>query len=311
MNKKIIVPLDGSRIAEGALPCAEEMGGRLAAEIILVGVCHSKLDQMQNMRQSYLNHTAENVARRISETYGIPRNKISVNDVMLFGKPANEIVAYTQKVDADLVIMTTHGYSGVERIALGSVADAVVRKVHKPVLLIRAKHGKPEVSQKEICTKVVIPLDGSKLAEAALPVVETFMGDLASHHKVKAHLLHVLKPLPDQERLAKFEGKNLYNITDEGIHRLAQSVREHENMAHDYLSHVGNKLCMKKGVDTDFDVRTGEPAEEIIKYAEEKGANTIVMSTHGLTGIDRWAMGSVTERILRRGHAAIMLVCPF
>ena len=312
MNKKIMVPLDGSSLAEEALPCAEELCGRLGAEVILVGVCHSKKDQLQNMRRSYLNRVVEAISRRIMDNYGVSRDKVTVNDAMLFGKPAKEIVNYADKYDIDLIIMTTHGYSGFDRWAIGNVADTVVRETGKPVLLIRVRDDKAAVQQKEICTKSVIPLDGSILAEAALPIAEAFMGGLAKHYQVEAHLLLVMRPLPHQEQLTALKEKkiSLYNITDENLHRLDMLVKDNTEIYQRYL-HKASEGLLNQGVDVNCEVRTGEPADEIIKYADEIGASTIIMSTHGASGADRWILGSVSDRVLRKGKTALLLVSPF
>jgi nucleotide-binding universal stress UspA family protein len=307
---KIVVPLDGSVLAEGALPCAEELGGRLKAAVDLVGVAISKSDKHRHIFQGYLDNTAETTRRRISDNYIIPMDEVKISSVMLFGRPSDEIIDYSTKKDADLIIMTTHGLSGIERFMLGGSASAVIRESHIPVLIIRTKHGKPDVIPKDVCTKVVIPLDGSKPAEAALEVARKFLGDLSEHYPVEVRLVHVVQPLPHQERMAEFAGRNLYDITDKNIHRLDQQIKDRVKTARDYLCNTGKNLATK-GMRVDCAVLTGRPADEIVKYADEIGANTILMSTHGLTSTSLWDLGSVSTQILSIGHAALMLVYPF
>ena len=309
MSKMIMVPLDGSHLAEVALPCVEEICGKLSSEVIVIGVRWTMTEQSKHIYQRYLDQTAEDMENRIVEHYSIPKSKVKVNAAMLNGHPAREIVDYAKSNDIDLIVMATHGYSGIERWALGGVTDKVIRESSKPVLVIRAKDDKATVRQQDICTKVVIPLDGSGLAEAALPVAEALLGGLALHNGIEANLMCVLEQLPNQKRMPIGMDSPPHPIPEEERLQLNKSIKHRGEMARRYLYKASRGL-FKAGVKVDCEVRFGDAAAEIIKYADEIGAGTVIMSTHGLSGINRWMLGSVSDKVLRMGNTAVLLVSP-
>ncbi|MCK4723172.1 MAG: universal stress protein, partial [Dehalococcoidia bacterium] len=149
-------------------------------------------------------------------------------------------------------------------------ADKVVRATKRPVALIRAKGARPDVREKGILNKALVPLDGSKEGEAVIPYIE----ELASGLKAEVLLLQVGPSKADTE---------------------------------DYLEKVSDRL-KSKGITTRFEVRVGDAAGEIIKLADEIDADVVAMSTHGRSGIGRWALGSVAERVLNARNTPLLLV---
>jgi nucleotide-binding universal stress UspA family protein len=271
MYKKILVPLDISELSMVALPYAEQMAGRLGSEIILLSVSESAEAQDYHKHQMHvetiINATKHN-AERYLEKPGV--KAIKVESVVLVGHPAEEIIDYADKEDIDLIVMATHGRSGIGRWALGSTVDKVMRATERPVALIRAKGVHPDVREKGILNKALVPLDGSKEGEAVIPYIE----ELASRLKAEVILLQVGSPKADTE---------------------------------DYLEKVGGRL-KGKGITTRFEVRVGDAAGEIIRFADEIDADLVAMSTHGRSGIGRWALGSVAERVLNAGNTPLLLV---
>ena len=298
MYKKVMVTLDGSDLAEVALPCAEEISGRLGAELILAGVSEAHIPRYQHIYRNYLAYGSEAAAKRVKEHYGAKAARVV--PLLLTGHAAEEIIDYAEKNDVDLIVMATHGYSGVRRWALGSIADKVVRRTSKPVLLIRAKDARPAVGEKDLCTRAVVPLDGSILAEVALPYVKELVSPLAPPSKAEISLLHVISP--PQVGAAVAIGETPHEIDDEGLRRI-------KNQARDYLDQVGRPLW-GKGVVVRSEVRVGKAADEIIKFANKVGAGVVIMSTHGRSGLDRLVLGSVTNRVLRGANIPVMLVRP-
>jgi len=147
--------------------------------------------------------------------------------------------------------------------------------------------------------KIVVPLDGSKVGEAALPYVEDLVSKLSPEVKVEVILLQVLAP----ESIPTVTGR-----TPEATPYTVQELAKTEEKAMDYLNEIGEAL-RSKGVAVTVKVAVGDAAEEIVKLAEEIGANLIAMSTHGRSGLSRWAFGSVTDKVLRReGRIPIIMV---
>ena len=147
--------------------------------------------------------------------------------------------------------------------------------------------------------KIVVPLDGSKIGEAALPYVEDLVSKLSPQVKVEVVLLQVLGRLthPIAAGVAAHE-----------VPYTEEEMEQHEKKAMDYLNEVGEAI-KSKGAMVTAKVLVGSTSEEIVRIAEEINANLIAMSTHGRSGFSRWAFGSVTDQVLRReGKIPITMV---
>ena len=138
--------------------------------------------------------------------------------------------------------------------------------------------------------KIIVPLDGSKTGEAALPYVEDMVSKLSPEVKVEITLLQVLSPV----RPSAAGGQAIPDITYS-----EKQTEETKKAAIDYLNKIGEAL-RSKGATVIAKVAIGDASQEIVKTAEEINANVIAMSTHGRSGLSRWAFGSVTDKVLRR-----------
>ena len=148
--------------------------------------------------------------------------------------------------------------------------------------------------------KVLVPLDGSKVGEAALPYVEDLVSKLSPEVKVEITLLQVLPETP-----APIVGGEAY-VTP--IDFTGKQIEEKKNQAIEYLNKAGESLS-SKGATVTARVEVGNAPQEIVKVAEEINASLIAMSTHGRSGFSRWAFGSVTDRVLRmEGRIPIIMV---
>lgn len=137
MYQRILVPLDGSDRAELALPFAEELAAKLGSEIILLCVSDSAEAEDYAKHEIYLEQITEVVKRAAKKLLTNPEQKVSIQSAVTIGLPAQEIVDYAEQVAVSLIIMATHGRTGVSRWALGSVAEKVMRASTRPVLLVR------------------------------------------------------------------------------------------------------------------------------------------------------------------------------
>lgn len=294
MYEKILVPLDGSELSEVALPYAEELAGRLGSDVTLLYVSDSIDDQYRRMRELYLDKVAE-ATRRAAAKFLDPseKKKVKVSSTTLIGNPAEEIVRYADKEGMGLIIMATHGRSGIGRWALGSVADKVVRSASQPVALIRATSPRPDIRKKGILNRVLIPLDGSREGETAIPCIAELMANL----KVEVVLFQVLAT--GYQTLAA-EGYEYVFYTEQQM----ESDRVH---AEAYLARVAARL-KRPGVTVRSEIKFGNAADEIVSFAGNIQADMIAMATHGRTGIGRWVLGSVAERVVRAGNTPVLLV---
>ena len=188
MYEKIMVPLDGSELAEVTLWYAARLGGRLGSAITLVYVHSPNELTSPHMYERYLQDVVkrvkEHAERTAAETGG---GKITVEYKILKGDPAEEIVDYADSAGIDLIIMSTQGKSGIKRWAMGNVANKVVRATRKQVMIIRAKGATTDVYQDKL-TKVLVPVDGSRESESIIDFV-TYM---AVKLNLEVTLLHIL-----------------------------------------------------------------------------------------------------------------------
>ena len=145
--------------------------------------------------------------------------------------------------------------------------------------------------------RIIVPLDGSKVAEAVLPFVEDIVSGLKRGVKGEVTLLHVLSPT---YYIVAGEAGAPVPYTDAEIEQIKSKTM-------DYLARLGEGL-KSKGAKVECKVGVGRAAEEIIKIADETEADLVAMSTHGRSGLSRWAFGSVTDRVLRGGNRPVLMV---
>ena len=292
MFEKILVPLDGSELAESALPYAEEMVGRLGSELTLLHTSQSAEDPYCHIYQSYLEKVAANTRHGIERYLRKEEERaIKIDTQMLVGHPAEQIVDYADSQGIDLVIIATHGRSGVRRWALGSIADKVVKGATRPVLLIRSGSPRPEVRERGILNKAIVPLDGSEEGETVIQYIE----ELAYRFKAELFLLGVVTQV-----------YSFYTAPEYAVYP-SEHLESVEALTKDYLEKVGAQL-RQRGISTKCDVRVGNVADEIIAFADEINADVIAMTTHGRSGVSRWALGSVADKVLHKGTVPLLLV---
>jgi nucleotide-binding universal stress UspA family protein len=295
MFHKILVPLDGSALAERALQPALALAQQTNATLILLQVPvleatvvpapagYGLLLPEQSIEivrsQSY------NYLQTIARSWAYPGVNLSIK--VAEGDEAGGIVDTAANEGIDLIVMSTHGRTGLSRWVLGSITERVLHSAPCPVLVIRSA---------DPLTHVLITLDGSELAEVALrPGLE-----LARRLGSKITLLHVLPDMaydPDEvnylERMEQGLRDQLHKVVADSEGYLDELAREQP-----FNLPIRTALCI------------GTPAESILEYADLHHANLIVMATHGRTGLRRWLYGSVTEKVLRGTNCSMLVVRP-
>lgn len=291
MCKTILVPLDGSRAAEIVLPYAGEIAAKLGAEIILARVCESKAADVANVYRLYLEGIKEQVRRQVKD-YG-PQKEAKVFSKILLGKPADEILHYADESNVGLIAMASRGSSGQGPWLLGNIAAKVLRATGRPVLLIKAPASRAALRQKRLVKRILMPLDGSTLAEAAIPHTEVLSWALGAELVLIQVLMPLTIPIP---------------LGEECVYpSMPQAEESRKASAMAYLDGVGKPL-KERGLITSSAVNLGSPADQIIDYAEANAIDLIAMSTHGRSGIGRWVFGSVTHKVLHAGDTPVLVV---
>ncbi|MDZ4246745.1 MAG: universal stress protein [Dehalococcoidia bacterium] len=281
MFEKIMAPLDGSESAEVVLPHVEYLAELFGSEIDLVGVCEER-GGMDRLLSVYLDKLASQIAVRGNV----------VHPIILYGQPAPEIVDYGEKNNISLIVMASHGRSGDTRWNMGSVVDKTSKASTAPLLLIKSKVPDERIKNNTVVSKILVPLDGSTLGEAALPYVTA----LALQAKAEVVLLNVISPT-----LPLTATESFYSDYSTEI------INAQQKEVQGYLQNIVNKLN-SEGIQASFKVEVGSTSEKILETADRERIDLIGMSTHGRTGISRWFYGSVAGRILNNAAAPVLLV---
>jgi len=304
MYKKMLVPLDGSRVAEVVFDYARELAARLRLDLTLLHVCTPEEYELHPMHRVYIDHAAEQIRRasekmQNSQPAGEARHGVQARGVLTMGHPAEEILRFADEDDIDIILMATHGHSGMGRWAIGSVADKVLRVTRVPVWLVRAGLPYEIVHDRFPRRAMLVPLDGSPLAEVALPHVEALARQRGAD-LVQVILLRVCAP-------SGFPSTSGADVSQE-CQALAERQLACETLqAQRYLDTTAGRLT-EIGLRVKTEVLTGPPAATIIDYAETHPLHLVVMATHGWTGQLWWPWGSVAGRVLESVSSPVFLV---
>ena len=294
MFQRILVPLDGSSLAELALPYAEEIAKLFQCEVVLLYVSQPAESEYRHMHQLYIEQLAGEVGNRIRD-YGsdMANPVVTVKAVVLPGEPAGQIIDYAERHDIDPIIMATHGRSGITPWAMGGVANKVLQATTVPVLLIRATKPSLEAPRKHLLDRILLPLDGSEAGEAAVPYIKELINRLVSE-------VILFGVVPAGQHVRTIGGLDYIVYPEQHIQLTKAEAKE-------YLDKVSHRLAGGKGT-VSVEVRVGDVTREIIKFAEESDMRLIAISAHGHSGIKRWVFGSNAHKILHTSNTPVLLV---
>jgi len=295
--RPILLPLDGSEVAEQALPVAASLArsAGVALHIVTVeepvspligateygGQAPELLKEDTTRLSEYLDH-----ARAAAETAGAR----AVDTSLLLGGVSAALAGQITGGRIGLVVMTTHGRTGISRFWLGSVADRLLRTVSVPVLLLRPR----ESPQATAYRRILVALDGElekEMLEAAQAVA-----DLMPKPPALTLLRVVEPPIPGLTRLAA-----------QPAHLGSDWARRREVEARTYLARVADRLrAVGRAVSTR--VLVGRPVhDQILEAAAEMSADLIVLGTHGARGLERLMLGSVADKVVRQSELPLLI----
>jgi nucleotide-binding universal stress UspA family protein len=293
------VPLDGSTIAEEALPVAGTIAHRSGRQAHLVSVVlpvpflvASGEEQMPDptleadLRQQmaeYLNSTAE----ALETTHGV-----EVSYALLEGAPAQALADHARSIRAILIVMTTHGHSGLNRLWLGSVSDRLLRRVKSPVLLLRPMDGAQQAEFRHI----LVALDGVAEGEGVLePAIE--LGSLCCSDSQFTLVQVVEPPVALITRMAMYPS------------RMRPHWRElQENRARSYLQRRASQMRTRGLRVTTRVISARGIGEQILELARSIRADLLVVGTHGAQGMERVLLGSVADKVVRGASVPVLVV---
>jgi nucleotide-binding universal stress UspA family protein len=296
MLSLIVVPLDGSKFGEQALPTALSLAERDGAELELVHVYEalepfrmvqgapvfdSDLDRDLMMdRAAYVESVAVSLG---------PETGVKVTPTILLGEPGKVLAEHVESRRPDLVAMTTHGRGGLSRLWMGSVTMHLVRHVTRPVLAIRPD--KARSPGPAVFRRVLVPLDGSRVAEQAIDTAV----EVAGGRGVEYVLVHVLIPL-------LWVGPEPAPVVQDEAELLADAER--------YLNGVAERL-RTRGLKVQTRVLWDpQPAHGILETADELHPDLVSLETRGKRGLEKVLLGSVADKVVRGASSPVLVHRP-
>ncbi|HYJ14941.1 MAG TPA: universal stress protein [Candidatus Limnocylindria bacterium] len=298
MYAKILIPLDGSTTAEKVLPFARILAGtlKLPVELLEIVDIAAATAHMVADKARYLDTiiTEAESARReylaeIAETFaGVP-----VTCKVARGRPADVIIESAAADKGTLIAMATHGRSGINRWLMGSVAEKVLRGSTAPLFLVRAARDGASQDRGASIKSMIVPLDGSELAESVLPTV----CELA----IKLDLEVVLFRAYELAAAAYYGNEAYLPNYDEMLRELKMEVEGH-------LQKTAEGLTASGLTKVSWVASPGSDAEEIVRFANQHQDALVAMCTHGRSGVARWTLGSVTEKVVRHAEEPVLVV---
>jgi nucleotide-binding universal stress UspA family protein len=295
MLNRVLVPLDGSSLAECVLPHAVTLARAFGAHITLVRVVERTpaigmaraVDPLSwYIRKSEAEAYLEDVLNRFAEI------ELGVNSIVLEGRAAERIVEYTHDNDIDLIVISSHGRSGLSRWNINSVVQKVILRAYVPVLIVRAYHDVPKELAGLSYERLLVPLDGSQRAECVLPLATTLtrscQADLLLAHVVKEPEIPRRKPLTDEEQA----------LIDRIVERNCEQAER-------YLKEV--RARVPESSQTRILV-SADAAAVLHTLIQQENVDLVALSAHGYSGETRWPYGSIALNLIAYGTTPLLIV---
>jgi nucleotide-binding universal stress UspA family protein len=225
---------------------------------------------------------------------------LSVTSTVREGNPTSSIVSEAAQESDTLIAMTTQGRSGIGRWMLGSVTDKVLRAANNPLLIVRAydRENPPEAVKFQT---IIVPLDGSSIAEQVLAHVIS----LARALRLRVLLVRATPSLGEYHRYVEH---NPLDSSSTISMMYEEFSREEDAQAMEYLRQVKEKLNRQRVFSVEEKLLKGHAAEVIVELARETPHSLVAMTTHGHSGIERWLLGSIADRVVRHSRDLVLVV---
>jgi nucleotide-binding universal stress UspA family protein len=303
-NATFLVPLDGSPEAEQAVAYALSLLPPDGDLVLLRVVSGPKDVEARRAIPSSVNE-AISASREEARQYlhsvsdqepaSLPRVRMNV----VVGDPADEILQTAEEERVALIVMTTHGRGAGSRAIFGSVADRVARHGTRPTLLLRGSAHEQGVAPSALPDRLVVPLDGSPLAERALPVAAR----LALGHGILVQLIRVIALDEILDEVWRDHHDGFLTMPEDETFEEARMRRE--RAADEYLAGHADQL-RTQGVAVQHEVLNGSPVFALLDVLQP--GDLTVMTSHGRGGVRRWLLGSVAEKLVRHAPGPVLLV---
>jgi nucleotide-binding universal stress UspA family protein len=320
MFQRILVPLDGSSRAERAIPVALRLAHASGGSLVFLravsvatefwpflpgqqSLASTAIDSVLSEAQGYLAHVRT----------AFHEQDVAIETIMQVGPAASTILQIASDKHVDLVVICSHGHTGLTRQIMGSVAERVARHAPVPVLLLREGGPIPTGLHPDAARplRILVPLDGSNQAEAALAPAITLVAGLAVPAMGALHVTRVVKPIsarPEREEAVMEHTRTVQQAKD-----YLQKMVEHLREGWSTSEMARLMMTWSIAIDThiaDGILRVAETGEEAEGISPPGGCEMIAMATHGYSGVSLLTMGSVTEHVLNATKLPVLIVRP-
>ena len=295
--------MDGSPLAERVLPYVTRLSLGLGTPVHLIQVFPSVSEELADplhgryqagISAGVHDESIDYLNSVLSKTAGM-----EITCAAHEGNAVSHIIDEADKSPASLIAMSTHGRSGITRWVMGSVTDRVLHSTKNPMLIVRGNQvGEPDTNLETI----IVPVDGSSLSEQVIPDVAA----LAKAMNLKVTLLRVVATA--EEFSAQTGYQRLEGVVGLHFPSFEEMAKEAGDQALVYLQGLEEKLREQGVASVDHRIVRGAAASVIMDVAQETPDSLVAMTTHGRSGPARWAMGSVTDRVVRHSGDPVLVV---
>jgi len=310
MYRSILVPLDGSVFAEHALPLALSIARRAEAALQVIYV-HPPLAVVYPMNTPVVDDVfqcaiktqqrayLDNVVQRLAGVTSVP-----VSALALEGPVAGTICKYAFDQGTSLVVMTTHARGPAKRLWLGSVANELIQELPMPLLLVRPAEGKPALAPEQVLRHILLPLDGSALAEQIIEPAVALGSLMDADYTLQRVVAPLLSPV------LRAEGAAIGSISRELLEQAQRTELDLHKDAQAYLERVAQRLRNRSlHVHTHVAIES-QPALAILEAARTPAIDMVALETHGRRGLSRLFLGSVADKVVRGTSLPILVQRP-
>ena len=306
MYTRILTPLDGSGVSEQVIPFVRSLAAGLSLPTTLLHAIEPEtftIPQMLNPSlhaEEFASHRMRHARQYVEPVAAeLGRLGLTVHTEIPQAEPATAIVDEAATDPGTLIAMASHGRSGLARWWMGSVADKVLHLTDNPLLVIRSVAQRPAPPQTAF-QSIVVPVDGSELAEEVLPHVVY----LSSAMGLAVTLVRVNPSRDDYYRSL--------SVGPSEVSRVTPSYEEYieivDGEAEGYLADLKERLTRQGAPPVTASLLHGPPADTIADLAASTPNNLVAMTTHGRSGVGRLVLGSVAERVVRQSGGPVLLI---
>ena len=306
MYTRILTPLDGSEVSEHVLPYARALASGLSLLMTVLMAVEPEhptisraLNPLMHWHETEDHRTSHAESYLSSVTARMGGAGLAVEGSLIHSDPATGIVEEAAKDPGVLIAMASHGRSGLARWWMGSVADKVLHTADNPLLIVRSQ-SELSTAQEQALERLVVPVDGSELAEEVFPHVAYLSQALG----LPVDLLQVTLSEAEYYQ-AMSMGLRVLPPTLPSFQSFSETV---DGEAMEYLANAKTRLTQMGAEPVQERVLQGAAADTIVDLATSRPNNLVAMTTHGRSGVGRMILGSVAERVVRQSGGPVLLI---